>query len=257
MKKPYLIIHTHTSIDGKINSMDSPKWKATTRQYRELSLDPEKNILNVDGYLNGRKTTDDNRSEKLEPDLDKNAPLVDEDDFVAIDDALQYYVSIDPSGKLAWPENEVDYGNVKSHIISVITKKASNAYKDYLRRNNVSYIIAGDETIDKELTLFKLKELFGMERIMIGGGGTLNWSFLQDGLVDEVSIVIGPFANGDFDMPGLFKAVEPYSKIDPVTFSVKDVQILENDVVWLRYTVDNKSIKFNQIGKAEEDKQIE
>lgn len=238
MEKPYVIIHTHTSIDGKINSIDSPKWKSTTRQYQELSLDPEKNVLNVDGYLNGRKTTDDNRSEKLEPDLNENTALVPEEDFVAIDNAPQYYVSIDSSGKLAWPDNEVEYGNVRSHIISVLTKRASNSYKDYLRRNNISYIIAGDETIDQELTLYKLKKLFGMDRIMIGGGGTLNWSFLQGGLVDEVSIVMGAFANGDFDMPGLFKAVEPYSEIEPITFSVKNVQVLEDDVVWLRYTVD-------------------
>src|SRR5699024_6043973 len=155
-----------------------------------------------------------------------------------IDNAPQYYVSIDSSGKLAWPDNEVEYGNVRSHIISVLTKRASNSYKDYLRRNNISYIIAGDETIDQELTLYKLKKLFGMDRIMIGGGGTLNWSFLQGGLVDEVSIVMGAFANGDFDMPGLFKAVEPYSEIDRITFSVKNVQVLEDDVVWLRYTVD-------------------
>src|SRR5699024_2891463 len=153
MEKPYVIIHTHTSIDGKINSIDSPKWKSTTRQYQELSLDPEKNVLNVDGYLNGRKTTDDNRSEKLEPDLNENTALVPEEDFVAIDNAPQYYVSIDSSGKLAWPDNEVEYGNVRSHIISVLTKRASNSYKDYLRCNNISYVIAGDETIDQELIL--------------------------------------------------------------------------------------------------------
>lgn len=238
MEKPYVFIHTHTSIDGKINSMDSPKWKSTTRQYLELSLDPEKSVLNVDGYLNGRKTTVDNRSEQIEPDLDEDAALVPEDDFVAVNDAPQYYVSIDPSGKLGWQDNWIDYANVKTHIITVLTKKASNAYKDYLRRKKVSYIIAGDETLDHDLVLYKLKELFGMERIMIGGGGTLNWSFLQSGLVDEVSIVMGPFANGDFDMPGLFKVADPYSTIEPITFSVKDVQVLEDDVVWLRYTVD-------------------
>lgn len=51
---------------------------------------------------NGRKTTVDNRSEQIEPDLDEDAALVPEDDFVAVNDAPQYYVSIDPSGKLGW-----------------------------------------------------------------------------------------------------------------------------------------------------------
>ncbi len=46
-----------------------------------------------------------------------------EDDFVAVNDAPQYYVSIDPSGKLGWPDNWIDYANVKTHIITVLTKK--------------------------------------------------------------------------------------------------------------------------------------
>jgi riboflavin biosynthesis pyrimidine reductase len=34
-----------------------------------------------------------------------------------------------------------------------------------------------------------------MERVMIGGGSVLNWSFLSAGLVDEVSLVVSPFAD--------------------------------------------------------------
>jgi len=238
MKKPYLVIHTHTSIDGKINPMDSPKWKATTRQYQEVSVGSEETILNVDGYLNGRKTTDDNNTHYRKPELNEDADPVPEGDYIVAAEAPVYYISIDPSGKLGWEENKIEYGGVTSPIVSVLTGKASNAYKDFLRRMNISYIIAGEESLDKELVLHKLNDIFGMERLMSGGGGTLNWSFLQDGLVDEVSIMMGPFANGDFDMPSLFKAVEPLSEIEPITFSVKDVQLMEDDVVWLRYTVD-------------------
>ncbi|MGM7722857.1 dihydrofolate reductase family protein [Metabacillus sp. Hm71] len=59
---------------------------------------------------------------------------------------------------------------------------------------NISYIIAGEDELDKALVLHKLATLFHMEQIMIGGGGLLNWSFLQNGFVDEVSIVMAPIA---------------------------------------------------------------
>lgn len=43
-----------------------------------------------------------------------------------------------------------------------------------------------------ELLLQKLSDLFQMDLIMLGGGGVLNWSFIQAGLCDEVSVVIAP-----------------------------------------------------------------
>lgn len=63
--------------------------------------------------------------------------------------------------------------------------------------------------------------------------------------------MMGVLANGDFDMQDLFKAKKPYSEIEPITSSVKDVQMLEDDVVWLRYTVDKEEIDFNQIAKTQ------
>ncbi|MFC5974869.1 hypothetical protein [Carnobacterium antarcticum] len=43
MNKPYVIIHTHTSIDGNLDIMDLPEFKEASRQYQELSINPENN----------------------------------------------------------------------------------------------------------------------------------------------------------------------------------------------------------------------
>ncbi len=66
----------------------------------------------------------------------------------------------------------------------------------------------------------------------------VNWAFLQNGFVDEVSLMVGPFANDSPDMPSLFKAQEPISKIEPVTFSLIEAKAMRDDVVWLRYKVE-------------------
>lgn len=240
MQKPYVIIHTHISLDGRIHVVDSPKFETNSQQYQDITLNPETQIYDLDGYLNGRVTTDDNQTHYREPEVNKDALPVPEGDFVATADAPMYYVSIDPSGRLAWQKNYVDYGGRDSPVIEVITEKVSNAYKDFLRRMNISYLIAGKERIDNALALHKLAEVFGMKRVMIGGGGVLNWSFLQDDLVDEISIVKGPFADGSSDSPGLFTAAKPLSQVEARSFTLIEARPLQDSTVLLRYSVDKR-----------------
>ncbi len=193
--------------------------------------------MNIQGYLNGRISTDDNFTHNRKPDLDESADIVPEGDFVAEVHAPMYYVALDPAGRLGWQENFVDYGTLRSHVISVLTEQASNAYKDLLRRLNLSYVIAGKDEPDNALALHKLATLFGMERVMIGGGGVLNWSYLHDGLVDEVSLLLAPVSDASSDAPDLFTAREPFSRIQPRSFTLIDVKPLKDSTVWLRYRV--------------------
>lgn len=113
----------------------------------------------------------------------------------------------------------------------------SNAYKDFLRRKKISYIIAGKEQIDYAVMLDKFYNLFHIKKMMVGGGGTLNWSFLQNGLVDEVSLILSPIANGDPNAHRFFTAKEPYSSIKETAFKLKSVEELEEGTLWIRYTV--------------------
>lgn len=239
MNRPYVIIHTHTSIDGNIDIMDMPGFHAGSQLYQELALTPGKQVLNVDAYLNGKTSTEDNITHYRTPEVNEDAPPVPEGDYFAEPDAQMYYISIDPRGELAFESNTFGYGGVPTHFIEVLTDAASNAYKDFLRRKQISYIIAGDDQVDYALMLDKLHE-FGITRLMVGGGGVINWSFLQNGLVDEVSSIIAPVANGDPDGHRFFTAREPYSTVQPVEFQLTGVQDLGDSVVWLRYTVKPK-----------------
>ncbi|MBT2649843.1 hypothetical protein J7E52_24570 [Bacillus sp. ISL-34] len=45
MNRPYVIIHTHTSIDGNLDIMDLREFEEASQQYQELSLDPAKQQL--------------------------------------------------------------------------------------------------------------------------------------------------------------------------------------------------------------------
>ena len=72
---------------------------------------------------------------------------------------------------------------------------------------------------------------------MLGGGGVLNWSFTQEGLCDEVSVIMAACADGSTKTPTLFMEKEGLSDDKPVHFKLEDVKIMEGDSLWLRYKI--------------------
>lgn len=95
-------------------------------------------------------------------------------------------VLVDPSGKLGWNTNTLHYEDRPSaHVIEVLTEKASPAYRAILRKMKISYIVAGTGHLDCKVAAENLKALFKIEILMVSGGGFINGSFLQAGLVDS------------------------------------------------------------------------
>ena len=113
-----------------------------------MALHADQQVLNIRGYLNGRVSTDDNFTQYRKPGLNGSADAVPEGDFVAEPHAPMYFVALDPAGRLGWQKNHVDYSGLRSHVVSVLTERASNAYKALLRRLGISYVIAGKDEPD-------------------------------------------------------------------------------------------------------------
>jgi len=63
-------------------------------------------------------------------------------------------------------------------------------------------VIAGEEQVGLRAGLLELKRQ-GIDRIMVEGGGTLNWSLFAEGLVDELYTFIGGLIIGGVDAPTL------------------------------------------------------
>ena len=195
-----------------------------------------KRIILRHGYAG--VTTDENFTFYEKPELDENAPPVPDGDYVAVNGATMHYVSVDPSGKIGWKSNTLHYADrPAAHVIEVLTEKASNAYRTFLRKREISYIIAGIEHLDCALASQKLKELFQIETLMVSGGGFINWSFLQAGLIDELSLVLAPVADGENATVTLFEKSSHLQQTPPVPFTLKSVDKLAGDGLWLRYLV--------------------
>ena len=108
-----------------------------------------------------------------------------------------YYISIDKNGKLLWPTGYGLYGTFlgrtqETHIITILSEDVDIKYLAYLRKIGVSYIFAGEKNIDLKIAMKKLKNLFGIKKIMCQGGPKTNELLLKENLVEKLIIVKMP-----------------------------------------------------------------
>lgn len=247
LKRPYIFCHMLTSLDGKImgSYLETDAGIAATDVFYHIAFGKEPHYQHQ-GWLSGRVTTDDNFTFYKEPQLDKTADAVPKGDFIAEPNFGMFYVSVDPRGRLGWKSSTLHYVDTTAHVVEVLTEEASNAYKAFLRKLGISYIICGSSTLDYDLVLLKLKEQFHIETLMLGGGGVLNWSFLQRGLCDELSIVLTPAADASPQTPPLFRAKDGLSDNTALEFSLKDVNVMDGNAIWLRYSVNRRDEKTDE-----------
>ncbi|MGE0681303.1 MAG: dihydrofolate reductase family protein, partial [Candidatus Binatia bacterium] len=118
--------------------------------------------------------------------------------------SVSYAIAIDPSGKLQWQANAID----GDHIIAVLTECVSNDYLAFLRDKNISYIFGGKAEIDLSAVLEKLSAKFKIKTLSLEGGVKINGAMLAAELIDEISLLFAPIADGSVGTPTLFD-VEP------------------------------------------------
>ena len=120
-----------------------------------------------------------------------------------------------------------------------LTESVGDNYIAHLRENRISYIFAGKAKLDIPLALKKLKDLFSINSVMLSGGGAINWSFLQAGCIDELSLLIAPSTDGLRDTATTFDRSVFLSGGVPVGFTLKEAKRVQPDGVWLTYEPNN------------------
>jgi len=89
-----------------------------------------------------------------------------------------------------------------ARIVIFTTNRTSKEQVDFLRKRGVDVYIHDSERVHLLQALETLHEL-GARRVMIEGGGTINFEFLRAGLVDELMIYIAPMIFGGDHAPTL------------------------------------------------------
>lgn len=151
--------------------------------------------------------------------------------FYKAEDAAGYQVCMDTKGTLLWSSNRVD----GKPLIVITSEKASLEYLDYLKSKRISYIACGAEKIDLKKAVSVLEKEFGVKKTVITGGGHINGSFLDAGLIDEVEMMFGAGIDGREGWAASFDGRA--QNRSPVSLELLDVARLEKDTVLLRYKV--------------------
>jgi 2,5-diamino-6-(ribosylamino)-4(3H)-pyrimidinone 5'-phosphate reductase len=204
--RPYVILNAAMSIDGKIATkggrarISSPEDLARMQSMRAT----------VDGIMIGINTllTDD-PSLRLKAEGTQPARIIVDSTLRTPPDARVFHFP----------------GRV---IIGAAERADPSKREDLARKAEV--IIAGREKVDLAGFLAELGRL-GLKRILLEGGGNLNWSMLEAELVDEITVAIAPVVIGGRDATTLVEGEGATSMEKAFQLELLDVSRYGTDVV--------------------------
>ena len=222
MKRPYIICHMMSSVDGRIDCAMTAKLAGVDEYYKTLDL------LDVQATVSGRVTAQLEMAEAGEF-VPKNSEAVGAEKFSKKSDAEGWSVVADTKGRLLWNSAKLD----GTPLLVLSSERVSKEYLEYLDAKGISWIVSGKDKIDLARVCEILAAEFGVKRMAIVGGPTINAGFLAAGLLDEVSLLIGPGIDGRTGMPGVFDGL-PNDK-EPTVMQLTGVSSYDDGAVWLRY----------------------
>jgi len=173
--RPHVILSAATTLDGKIATKSGDSKLSSKKDIIRL----HKLRTKVDAILIGKNT------------VERDDPVLN----------VRYTKGTNPIRIILDSKGVI---SSKSKIIKtckniptiiIVSKKALKQNLIRLRKYPLQVLIVGENTVNtKKLLqiLWKMK----IKKILLEGGGNVNWDFLRQGLVDEVIITITPYLLG-------------------------------------------------------------
>ena len=240
--RPKIICHMTSSVDGRLlvdrwlRSNAEAEHKLVGTTYDTLAA-----RLETEGWMVGRTTMEDFAAGEPRsfdgsyPDLRKP--------FVGNRNGRNVAVAIDLYGKLHYGQDNA----LGDHIIAVLGPNVSDEYLTELRHDGVSYLFTPSEgeegygSPESELSraMDILGEVFGINSLMLQGGGITNGAFLKAGLIDEISLIIYPGVDGLAGVPAIFDYHGQPDERPAAGQTLKHIatETLDSELVWLRYEI--------------------
>lgn len=80
-------------------------------------------------------------------------------------------------------------------VIVAVTKRASKERVERLRQVGANVLLVGRDNVNLRTLLVRLHRL-GIKRILLEGGGQMNWSMISNRLVDDIKLTVAPIIIG-------------------------------------------------------------
>lgn len=206
--KPYVILSAAMSIDGKIATRKGrskfSSSKDLTRVHRLRS--------SVDAILVGRNTVSvDNPSLTVRRVKGKN-PI---------------RIILDPKAAIS-SSSKIVKTSKKIHTMAIVSETAPSRRVSILAKKGLEVIKCGKIRIDLKKLLSILAKR-GIRKILVEGGGTTNWHFLKEKLVDEIIVTVTPYVVGGKESVSLVEG-HGFDKI-LYPLKLKQVKRIGNEIV--------------------------
>lgn len=126
-------------------------------------------------------------------------------------------------------------------LVAVLPECAPQEYLDELRKIGIYYVFAGAGGWDLKAGVEDLSLVFGASSILLEGGALINGAFLQQRLIDELSLLIYPGLDGHLGVSS-YLGVKGAHDLSPAQLSGVRMKLLsaqadEGDIVHLRYSL--------------------
>ncbi len=227
MDRAKVVCHMMTTIDGKIviDWDGNEDYAITGEEYDRLIYTYGKAM----GCGRATCQTDD----VVDLENYKDIPVTYTDKMAELKDGISLSIAFDRFGKLRPQTADVEYAGHRQILMEVLTEQVKPEFLAYLDNKKIPYLFAGKEDFEPELFLKKLKTLYNIDTFVLCGGAQINAEFMRHGLVDEISVVIGPAVDGNRNALTLV-GTEDVTGF-PKFFQLIDVQKLPGNGVLLRY----------------------
>jgi 2,5-diamino-6-(ribosylamino)-4(3H)-pyrimidinone 5'-phosphate reductase len=218
MQRPYVIVDVAASVDGKIDTFERRGAAISSRADRERV---DRLRASVDAVMVGGHT------------------LHDEDPRLTIKSAALRAERV----ARGLPDNPVKIGIASRLNLAPDCRFLSGGRKVLFVPRGRAVAVSGAEVfecgegrVDVVSAMAKLRDL-DLNRVLVEGGGSLNFELLRLGLVDEVQVFVAPMIFGGASAPTLADG-EGIVRESALMLRRVEVQVWDDGGVLLRYMVD-------------------
>lgn len=173
--RPYVILNAAMSLDGKIATVSGDSEFSDEEDWRRV----HKLRSEVDAIMVGVNTV-----------------LVDDPKLTSKVGRSPIRVVVDSMARTPPTARVITFMRGEVPTIIAVTGRAPAEKVERLREAGAQVIVCGEgDRVDLEALMEKLFEM-GVRTLLLEGGGNLNWSMIERGLVDEVRVAVAPVIVG-------------------------------------------------------------
>ncbi len=192
MNRPFVFINVAITADGKIDTSERKGSAISSKQDKER-VDMLR--AEADAVLVGGKTL----LEEL-PKLTVKSEALREGRIRQGRPPNPIKVGVVTAADISIDSDFVKAGDAR--VVIFTTHRTSKEQLEHLRTHGVEVFVDDAPRVDLVKMMSTLKEI-GVGRLMVEGGGTMNFELLRLGLVDELTLYIAPMIFGGANAPTL------------------------------------------------------